>query len=45
MQIGAAHRARADMHQDFARAWRGGWKLSRAERLPRDMKDHRFHGG
>ena len=44
MQIGAAHRARADLDQDLARARLGGRNLSRAERLPLGMKDHRFHG-
>ena len=43
MQVGAAHRARADLHQDLARPRLGSGKLSRAERLPLGVKDHRFH--
>jgi hypothetical protein len=44
MQIGAAHRARADLDQDFARARTGNWNFGRAEQLPLNVKDHRFHG-
>jgi hypothetical protein len=44
MQIGAAHRARADLHQDLLWPGRGSWNLGRAERLPLGMQNHRFYG-
>ena len=43
VQIGAADRAGANLHQDLACSRLRSGKLSRAERLPWCVKDHRFH--
>jgi hypothetical protein len=45
VKVGAAHRARVDADQQFARTRLGNGHLGGAQRLSRSIEEHRPHGG